>query len=84
MKKKKDKAKRITLRDYLINHKTYNEDIDNTREEIIITEDGNDIILLSSPKGPKKKYTLKDLQAIGTFKGGKYLSRDIDKIVYGI
>lgn len=34
-------------------------------------------------KGSKKtKYTLKDFAKI-QFKGGKYLSRDIDKILYG-
>jgi hypothetical protein len=74
---------RITIREYLRNYKKYNDMVNETRESIIITNQYEDNILLS-PIQKKRKWTFEEIRKELTFKGGKNLSKNIDKIVYGI
>lgn len=80
-----DTTKRISIREYLRNYKAYNSEIKLTGENIIITNQDNDEVLLSPAPSIKEKkvWTMKDLEK-GFFHGGKNLSKNIDKIVYGI
>lgn len=80
-----DTTKRISIREYLRNYKAYNKEVNLTGEKIIITNQDNDEVVLSpvdtSPK--KRKWTIEDFEGC-FFKGGKNLSKNVDKIVYGI
>ncbi len=80
-----DNTKRISIREYLRNYKQYNSEIKLTGERIIITNQDNDEVILSPAenKDGKRRFTIKDLEK-GFFHGGKNLSKNIDKIVYGI
>jgi hypothetical protein len=82
---KQDTAKRISIREYLRNYKKYNSEINLTGQKIIITNQGDDEVVLSpaDTKDGKRRFTVKDLEK-GFFHGGKNLSKNIDKIVYGI
>lgn len=80
-----DTTKRISIREYLRNYKQYNNEIKLTGENIIITSQDNDEVVLSpvdtTPK--KRKWTFEELEK-GFFNAGKDTSKNIDKIVYGI
>ncbi len=80
-----DTTKRISIREYLRNYKAYNKEINLTGENIIITNQDNDEVLLSPAPVviKKRKWTIKDFEK-GFFKGPKNLSKNVDKIVYGI
>ncbi len=80
-----DNIKRISIREYIRNYKMYNNEVKLTGERIIITNQDNDeVVLLPVENKPnKRRFTLKDLEK-GFFHGGKNLSKNIDKIVYGI
>lgn len=74
---------RITIREYLRNYKKYNDMVNETREKIIVTNQDVDAVILSPVPNKKRLWTEKDFKAM-RFKGGKNLSKDIDKIVYGL
>jgi hypothetical protein len=80
-----DNTKRISIREYLRNYKVYNNEVKITGEKIIITNQDVDEVILSpiNNKEGKRRFTIKDFEGC-FFKGGKNLSKDIDKIVYGI
>ena len=80
-----DNTKRISIREYIRNYKMYNNEIKLTGERIIITNQDNDEVVLSPAdnKEGKRRFTMKDFEGC-FFKGGKNLSKNIDKIVYGI
>ncbi len=80
-----DTAKRISIREYLRNYKKYNSEVKLTGKNIIITNQGDDEVVLSpADNAPKKrKWTFEELEK-GFFNGGKNTSKNIDKIVYGI
>lgn len=80
-----DTTKRISIREYLRNYKKYNSEVKLTGKNIIITNQGGDEVLLSTAPSTKEKkvWTMKELEK-GFFHGGKNLSKNIDKIVYGI
>jgi len=74
---------RITIREYLRNYKKYNDMVNETREKIIITNHDEDTVMLT-PIEKKRRWTFDEIRKELTFKGGKNLSKNIDKIVYGI
>lgn len=74
---------RVPMREYIRNYKKYNDMVNETKENIIITNQDVDTIMLAPVIHKKKRWTDKDFDAM-RFNGGKNLSRDIDKIVYGI
>lgn len=80
-----DNTKRISIREYIRNYKQYNNEVKLTGERVIITNQDNDEVILSPVDDKKNKriFTIKDLEK-GFFHGGKNLSKNIDKIVYGI
>jgi hypothetical protein len=80
-----DNTKRISIREYLRNYKKYNNEIKLTGQNIIITNQDADEVVLSPAenKEGKRRFTVRDLEK-GFFHGGKNLSKNIDKIVYGI
>lgn len=80
-----DNTKRISIREYIRNYKMYNNEVKLTGERIIITNQDNDEVVLSPAdnKEGKRRFTMKDFEGC-FFKGGKNLSKNIDKIVYGI
>jgi hypothetical protein len=80
-----DTTKRISIREYIRNYKQYNSEVKLTGGKIIITNQDNDEVVLSpaDTKDGKRRFTTKDLEK-GFFHGGKNLSKNIDKIVYGI
>ncbi len=81
----KDTTKRISIREYLRNYKAYNKEVNLTGQNIIITNQDNDEVVLSpvdtTPK--KRKWTFEELEK-GFFNAGKNTSKNIDKIVYEI
>jgi hypothetical protein len=69
-----------------MNTKTLTFTQDNTKRiSIIITNQDADEVVLSPAenKEGKRRFTVRDLEK-GFFHGGKNLSKNIDKIVYGI
>jgi hypothetical protein len=80
-----DNVKRISIREYIRNYKVYNNEVKLTGERIIITNQDNDEVVLSpaDDKKNKREFTMDDFKPL-FFKGGKNLSKNIDKIVYGI
>lgn len=72
---------KISIREYLRNYNTYNDKV-MKGECFVITKNNQDQIKLS-PVDTDKRYTMKDLLSI-RFSGDKDLSKNIDKIVYGI
>lgn len=80
-----DNVKRISIREYIRNYKIYNNEVKLTGERIIITNQDNDEVVLSPAdnKKNKRRFTMDDFKPL-FFKGGKNLSKNIDKIVYGI
>ena len=80
-----DNIKRISIREYIRNYKMYNNEVKLTGERIIITNQDSDEVVLSPAdnKEGKRRFTMKDFEGC-FFKGGKNLSKNIDKIVYGI
>lgn len=80
-----DNTKRISIREYLRNYKKYNNEIKLTGQNIIITnQDTDEVVLSPAPRTEEKRvWTVKDFEGC-FFKGGKNLSKNIDKIVYGI
>ncbi len=61
----KDTFKRVSIREYLRHYKSYNEDVNNTNKDIIITNQDEDIVRIT-PVHPKKKPTFADLDRWGT------------------
>lgn len=80
----KDTATRISIREYLRNYKKYNEMVNATGEKIIITNQDEDVVVLMPVETRKKLRTFEEIRQKLTFKGGKNLSKNIDKIVYGL
>jgi hypothetical protein len=80
-----DTTKRISIREYLRNYKQYNTEIKLTGKNIIITNQDNDEVVLSPAPttNKKRKWSIEDFEGC-FFKGGKNLSKNVDKIVYGI
>lgn len=80
-----DTVKRISIREYLRNYKKYNSEVKLTGKNIIITNQGGDEVVLSPADNmsKKRKWSIEDFESC-FFKGGKNLSKNIDKIVYGI
>lgn len=79
-----DTTKRVSIREYLRNYRTYNEQINHTGEKIIITNQDIEIVAIVPIKTAKKRWTFEDLKK-GMFKGGDpNMSNNIDEIVYGI
>jgi hypothetical protein len=80
-----DTTKRISIREYLRNYKQYNSEVKLTGKNIIITNQDNDEVVLSPAPKIKtlRSWTIKDFEK-GFFKGPKNLSKNVDKIVYGI
>lgn len=80
-----DTTKRISIREYLRNYKKYNSEIKLTGKNIIITNQDTDEVVLSPADNmsKKRKWSIEDFEGC-FFKGGKNLSKNIDKIVYGI
>lgn len=78
-------TKRISIREYIRNYKKYNSEIKLTGKNIIITNQGGDEVVLSPADNTskKRKWSIEDFEGC-FFKGGKNLSKNIDKIVYGI
>lgn len=78
-------TKRISIREYIRNYKKYNNEIKLTGKNIIITNQGGDEVVLSPADNisKKRKWSIEDFEGC-FFKGGKNLSKNIDKIVYGI
>lgn len=72
---------KISIREYLRNYSAYNDKV-MKGESFVITKNNQDQIKLSPVDGDKK-HTMKDLLSI-RFSGDKDLSKNIDKIVYGI
>jgi len=72
---------KISIREYLRNYNDYNHKVIKG-ESFIITKNNQDQIKIS-PVENTKKYKMKDLLSI-RFSGDKNLSKNIDKIVYGI
>lgn len=81
----KDNIKRISIREYIRNYKQYNSEVKLTNSSIIITNQENDEVILSPiiNTNQKRKWTVDDFKDC-FFKGDKNLSKNIDKIVYGI
>jgi hypothetical protein len=75
---------RITIREYLRNYKKYNNMVNETKEAIIITNQDTDVVVIGPALNKKRRWTFKEIREKLTFKGGKNLSKNIDKIVYGI
>lgn len=80
-----DTTKRISIREYIRNYKKYNSEVKLTGKKIIITNQGGDEVVLSPADNmsKKRKWSIEDFEGC-FFKGGKNLSKNIDKIVYGI
>jgi hypothetical protein len=80
-----DTIKRISIREYIRNYKKYNNEVKLTGKNIIITNQGDDEVVLSPANNvdKKRKWSIEDFEGC-FFKGGKNLSKNIDKIVYGI
>lgn len=78
-----DQSKRISIREYIRNYKIYNEDVCSTGTDIIITNQDEDVVRITPAKS-KKKWTIEDFKKMRFKGGGKNLSKDIDKIVYGV
>lgn len=75
---------RVSIREYIRNYKKYNNIVKSTGQIIVITSNKkDDVELILRDRPEQKRYTFDDFKNL-TFKGGKYLSRDVDKIVYGI
>ena len=72
---------KISIREYLRNYNTYNDKVMKGESFIVVKNNKPQIKL--SPVEDEKKYTMKDLLSI-RFSGDKNLSKNIDKIVYGI
>lgn len=75
---------RVPIRQYMRNYKKYNDMIKETKQSIIITNQEDDIVVISPVKKKVGKISFEQLRKELTFKGGKDLSKNIDKIVYGI
>jgi hypothetical protein len=58
--------------------------VNETKEAIIITNQDTDVVVIGPALNKKRRWTFKEIREKLTFKGGKNLSKNIDKIVYGI
>ncbi len=72
---------KISIREYLRNYNFYNSKVIKGESFVIVKNNEPQIML--SPIQDEKKYTIKDLLKI-RFSGDKNLSKNIDKIVYGL
>lgn len=71
----------ISIREYIRNYNDYNDKVMKGESFVIVKNNKPQIKL--SPIDSEKKYSMKDLMSI-RFSGDKNLSKNIDKIVYGI
>lgn len=78
-----DTATRVPIREYVRNYKLYNEQVNQSGESIIITNQDTDVVSLNPVKSQKRLWTEKDFEKM-RFDGGPDLSNNIDEIVYGI
>ncbi len=77
-----DNTPRISIREYIRNYKTYNDLVNSTGKEAIITNQDEDVVRIT-PITPAKKWTIKDFEGM-FFQGEPDLSSKIDEIAYGI
>ena len=78
-------AERISTRDFFRNYSKYQKKIDNNKGIIVTKQNRDQFVILPVPKKEKKgKYTLKDILNLRFTSGEKDLSKQIDKIVYGL
>lgn len=75
-------ATRVSTRDWMRNFTGYKNRMERTGEMFVITNQDKDELVVQ-PLPQKKKYTIKDLMKF-RFSGPKNLSKNIDKIVYGL
>ena len=57
--------------------------VNETKESIIITNQEDDVVMINPIKKKVGKISFEQLRKEISFKGGKNLSNNIDKIVYG-
>ncbi len=75
--------KRISMREYIRHYTDIHEEVNENNQKVVITHQDKDMIMISPMQSKKRKWTFEDLKEI-RFKGPKNLSKNIDKIVYGI
>lgn len=78
-----DGITRISIREYIRNYKTYNDLVNSTGKEAIITNQDEDVVRIT-PITPAKKWTIEDLRSMITTGEDPELSNKIDEIAYGI
>lgn len=78
-----DTTKRVSIREYLRHYVSYNNEINETGKKIMITNQDKDLVLIS-PAVERKVWTVEEFRKMITPGGDPNMSKDIDKIVYGI
>lgn len=78
-----DEVKRVPIREYLRHYKAFNEEINQTGEKIIITNQDEDTVMILPIKVKKRLWSIEEIRQKLTFSSDPDLSSKIDEIVYG-